>query len=489
MVDACPHAAIWHAGSVQSWDAIVVGSGPNGLAAALELAAADRSVLVLEAADSVGGGLRSDTSAFGAVRDLGAAVVPFAAGSSFFRDWAPELATHGARFVHPDICYTHPLDGGRAGAAWRDLETTVSALGVDGVGYRRLVGRYAEAWDALAASVLGPIATVPSHPVLLARYGLAGLSSARRIGSRFVDDEAAGMLAGCAAHGVLPLERPLTGAFGILFMASAHAHGWPVVEGGSGRLADAMAAAIAARGGEIRTGTPVDDLEALPSHRVVIFDTDAAQVARIAGDALPHRYRRRLAGFRFGPGICKVDHLLAGPVPWADPHSARAGTVHVGGTLAEVAHAEREVANGRIPARPFVLVAQQSRVDPTRTDDPGREVLWSYTHVPGGSSVDASDAIEAQIERFAPGFRDLIVDRVVTTAPEIAAWNRNYVGGDITVGAMDGLQLLVRPRLLRPYRTPNPSIMLCSASTPPGGGVHGMGGRHAARVALAGLLR
>ncbi|MFN3218664.1 MAG: phytoene desaturase family protein, partial [Acidimicrobiales bacterium] len=326
--------------------------------------------------------------------------------------------------------------------------------------------------------------------LLLARYGLTGLPSARRLGMRFSEPETAGIIAGCAAHGVLPLERPLTAAFATLFMASAHAGGWPVVAGGSGSMADAMAAALVARGGQIRTSTPVDSIDDLPAHRVVVFDTDAVQVARIAGDALPHRYRRRLEEFRFGPGVCKVDHLLSGPVPWADPHSGSAGTVHVGGTLDEVAHAEAEVADGRMPDRPFVLLAQQSRIDPSRTGPVGGtgEVLWSYTHVPHGSDVDASAAIEAQIERFAPGFRDLIVERIVTRAPEIAAWNRNYVGGDITAGAMDGLQLFVRPRLFHPHRTPNPAIFLCSASTPPGGGVHGMGGRHAARAALSGLL-
>jgi phytoene dehydrogenase-like protein len=476
---------------VTTWDAIVVGSGPNGLAAALELAEAGRSVLVLEAADRVGGALRSDVTAFGAVRDLGAAVVPFAAGSPFFADWADELAAHGAQFVHPEVCFTHPIDGGRAGVVWRDLDRTVDGLGPDGDAYRRLIAPFAEGWDALAEEVLAPIAKLPRHPLLLARYGLAGLPSARRLGARFDLPETAGIVAGCAAHGVLPLERPLTAAFATLFMASAHAGGWPVVAGGSGCLADAMAAALVARGGEIRTSTPVDSIDDLPAHRVVVFDTDAAQVARIAGHALPHRYRRRLEGFRFGPGVCKVDHLLSGPVPWADPHSGSAGTVHVGGTLDEVAHAEAEVADGRMPERPFVLLAQQSLVDPGRMDaaaTSGGEVLWSYTHVPHGSDVDASAAIEAQIERFAPGFRDLIVDRVVTRAPEIASWNRNYVGGDITAGAMDGLQLFVRPRLFHPHRTPNPAIFLCSASTPPGGGVHGMGGRHAARAALSGLL-
>lgn len=473
-----------------TWDAIVVGSGPNGLAAALELAEAGRSVLVLEAADRVGGALRSDDSAFGALRDLGAAVVPFAAGSPFFTDWADELATHGARFVHPEVCFTHPIDGGRAGVVWRDLDRTVTGLGADGAAYRRLVAPFAEHWDALAEGVLAPIARVPRHPLILARYGIAGLPSARRLGARFSEPETAGIVAGCAAHGVLPLERPFTAAFATLFMASAHAAGWPVVAGGSGNLADAMASAFVARGGEIRTSTPVEDIDDLPAHRVVVFDTDAPQVARIAGDALPDRYRRRLEGFRFGPGVCKVDHLLSGPVPWADPHSAAAGTVHVGGTLDEVAHAEAEVADGRVPERPFVLLAQQSRIDPGRMGSAGGpgEVLWSYTHVPHGSAVDASGAIEAQIERFAPGFRDLIVDRVVTRAPAIAAWNRNYVGGDITAGAMDGLQLFVRPRLIHPHRTPNPAIVLCSASTPPGGGVHGMGGRHAARAALAGVL-
>lgn len=473
---------------MEPWDAIVVGSGPNGLAAAIDLGRAGRRVLVLEAADEIGGGLRSDDPSPGLVRDHCAAVLPFAVGSPFFADVADDLEARGLRWRHPAICYTHPIGDGRAGAAWRDVAATADALGADADRYRRWVGPLARRWDDLATDVLSPVVGIPHHPLLLARFGIPGLASASLVASRFDTEEARGLLAGCAAHGVLPLERPLTAAFASLFLASAHAHGWPVVEGGSAKLAAAMAALVVDLGGEIRTGVHVRARRDLPPHRAIVLDTDPRQVVAITGDTLPSRYRRRLERFRFGPGVCKVDHVLDGPVPWSDPHSPAAGTVHVGGTFDEVARAEADVAAGRHAERPFVLVAQQDVADPTRRSG-DRRMLWSYTHVPNGSDRDVSVAIEAQIERFAPGFRDRIVERHVTTATGFGRWNPNLVGGDITGGAMSGLQLVRRPRTIAPHATPDPTVFLCSASTPPGGGVHGMGGRHAAAAALAGVLR
>lgn len=470
----------------ERWDAVVVGSGPNGLVAAATLARAGRSVLVLERADTIGGGLRSDTFG-GLVRDRCAAVMPFAVASPAIV--ALGLEAHGLRWAQPEVPFTQPLDGARVAVSSRDLDDTVDRLGVDGPSYRKLIEPFVDRWPDLSAEVQQPMLHVPRHPVLLARYGLSGIRSARQLVSRFDTDEAKALFAGCAAHGVLPLTSPFTAAFATLFAASAHAVGWPVVEGGSGRLAEALAAAIITAGGEIRTDSPVSDLAELPPHRAAIFDTDLRQLAEIAGDDLSARYRRTIRGFRSGPAACKVDHVLSGPVPWADPFSAKAATIHVGGTFDETAAAEAEVAAGGHPQRPFVLVAQQDAADPGRVGADGRRVLWSYTHVPNGSTVDCANVIEAQIERFAPGFRDLIIDREVTTAPAFEDYNPNYIGGDITGGAHDARQLLARPRLLRPHRTSNPAILVCSASTAPGAGVHGTGGRLAAEAALATVLR
>lgn len=466
-------------------DAVVVGSGPNGLAAAITLAQAGRSVTVLEAADQVGGGLRTDELTDGVRRDHCAAVFPFAVGSPYLRTLP--LEAHGVEWLYPEVSYTHPLDDGRAGAAFPSLDDTLEALGADAKTYRRLVGPLVEQWDQLAAEALGPVLHLPRHLLTLARFGLTGLPSATLLGSRFDEEEARGLLAGCAAHGVLPLSRPLTGAFALLFASSAHAHGWPAVRGGAGVLAEAMADLLESLGGTIRTGHRVTSLDDIDPARAVLFDVDPAQLLGITGDELDDGYRKQLRRFRHGPGVFKVDHLLEGPVPWSDPWSAQAGTVHVGGTMTEVAAAEGAVADGTHPDRPFVLVAQPSVLDQARAPD-GRHVLWSYCHVPSGSTIDQTSAIEAQIERFAPGFRDLIIDRWVTTPAQFEALNPNLVGGDITGGALDGFQLVKRPRFTRPYRTSNPRFFLCSASTPPGGGVHGMCGHLAAQDALATTL-
>lgn len=467
-------------------DAVVVGAGPNGLAAAVTLAQAGRSVLVLEAGNRLGGSLRSDEVENGLVRDRGAAVLPFAVGSPFLSNLP--LGDYGLEWAHPEVCYTHPLDGGRAGAAYRDLERTADELGRDGATYRRLVQPFSARWFDLADELFQPVVHLPSHPRLLTRYGIRGIRSAKGLARRFDSDEARGLVAGTAAHGVLPLDAAFTGGFATLFMASAHAEGWPVAVGGSQRLAAALAALAGELGAELRTDSPISSIDDLPPARAVLFDLDPLQCERIVGEHFPEKYRRRLREWRFGPGVFKVDHVLDGPVPWADHASGRAGTVHVGGSFEDVLQAEAEVAAGRHPEQPFVLVAQQSLIDPTRTSA-DRQVLWSYTHVPNGSSVDMTDAIEGQIERFAPGFRDRVLARFITTPTDLHVFNANLVGGDITGGSHAGMQLFARPRLLRPYRTPNPAIFLCSASTPPGGGVHGMGGHHAARRALMTALR
>ena len=463
------------------YDAAVVGSGPNGLAAATTLAQAGLSVVVVEAADRIGGGTRSgELIEPGFVHDLCSAVHPLGVGSPYLASLP--LGDHGLEWLHPEVPFTHPLDGGRAGVVHRSLGRTVDGLGEDGRAYRRLIGPSVRGWDELTDDILRPILHVPRHPVRFARFGIAAAAPATWLARRFRTDEARAALAGAAAHAILPLGRPLTGSFGLTFLASAHAVGWPVARGGSQRIADALAGFLHTLGGEIRTGHRVRAWGDIPSARFVLFDLNPAQVAEIAADRLPGRFRRRLRRFRHGPGSFKIDYTLDGPVPWTDPVSRVAGTVHVGGTFEEVAAAEAEVAAGGHPRRPFVLVAQQSVVDPSRAPE-GKHTLWAYTHVPAGSTVDVADAVEDQIERFAPGFRDLVRGRVVSGPATLETENPNYVGGDIAGGSHGGLQLVLRPTL-RSYRTPDPTIVLCSASTPPGAGVHGMCGHRAALTLL-----
>jgi phytoene dehydrogenase-like protein len=469
-------------------DAVVVGSGPNGLAAAITLAEAGRSVLVLEAAPTPGGGMRTDVwNASGARHDVCSTVHAFGAASPFFL--AQPLQRLGVEWAYPPVPVAHPLDGGRAGVAHRDLATTLAGLGDDASRYDALVGGITRDWSKIAPAFLGPLLRVPRHPIALARFGLPALAPATVVAKALRTDEARALLAGCAAHAILPLSRPLTSSFGLVLLATAHTAGWPFARGGTQVLADALVARLVELGGEVRTSHLVRSLDDIPaSARAVLFDTAPGQLASIAGDALPARYRRRLERFRHGPGAFKVDFELSGPVPWRNEACRSAGTVHVGGRFEEVAAAETEVAAGRHPVRPFVLVAQPGVADPTRAPA-GTHVLWTYCHVPAGSDVDMTAAIEAQIERFAPGFRDLVRARRTINARGYEAYNPSYVGGDIAGGSHGGLQLLARPvAALHPYATPNPRLWLCSASTPPGGGVHGMAGWHAARRALATVL-
>jgi phytoene dehydrogenase-like protein len=469
------------------WDAVVVGSGPNGLTAAVTLARAGRSVLVLEQADTIGGGLRSGAVAeVGFIHDHCSAVHPLALASPAFAGLP--LADHGVQWAFPEVEYAHPLDGGRAGVVVADLDETVRRLGPAGSRYRRLVAPVVRRWDDVVEQFLGPLRP-PRHPLRVAPFGFRAVLPAAVVGRWLADDAAGGLWAGAAAHSILPLGHPFTAAFGVLFSASGHTTRWPVVRGGSQRLADALVAILHQHHGEVRTNVRVRCWQDLPPHRVALFDTNPGQLLRIAGDRLPGRYRWRLGRFRHGPAVFKLDHTLDGPVPWTNPDCRRAGTVHVGGTLAEVARAEAEVAAGRHPDRPFVLVAQQSIVDHQRAPA-GRHTLWAYTHVPPGSTRDLTAEVEAQIERFAPGFGDLVRTRTATGPAQLEQSNPNFVGGDIAGGANDGLQVVLRPVAARcPYRTANPDIWLCSASTPPGAGVHGMAGHHAARAVLAGPLR
>jgi phytoene dehydrogenase-like protein len=467
-----------------SLDAIVVGAGPNGLAAAIDLARAGRSVRLYEAAAEPGGGTRSaELTLPGFIHDVCSAVHPLAAASPFFRSL--DLARHGLEWVHPAAPLAHVLTPERTVILERSLDETVAALGRDGRAWERLIGPLARDADRLLPTLLGPVIRPPRHPIAMARFGLPALLPATALARlAFRQPEARALFAGMAGHSMVALDRPVTAAFGLMLGLLAHAAGWPVARGGSGRIAEALAAEARALGVEIVTDHRVDDLAELPASRAVLLDLTPRQVISVAGDALPSRYRRRLEGYRYGPGIFKLDWALDGPIPWGDPEVSRAGTVHVGGTMREVALAEREVAEGRHPDRPFVIVVQPTVADPSRAPE-GKHVGWAYCHVPNGSTVDMTEAIEAQVERFAPGFRDRILARHAMGSASVEAYNANYVGGDINGGIQDLRQALFRPvARWDPYSIPGTNLFLCSSSTPPGGGVHGMAGRHAARSVL-----
>ncbi|HSD03609.1 MAG TPA: NAD(P)/FAD-dependent oxidoreductase [Gaiellales bacterium] len=469
-------------------DAIVVGSGPNGLAAAIALAQAGRSVRVIEGEPTIGGGTRTEELTLPRhLHDVCSAVHPLLLGSPFLSTLP--LAEHGLAVVHPEIPLAHPLDGGRAVALHRSIERTAAGLGRDGRAYERLLGPLVRDREALMDVLLGPPLRPPRRPLAAARFAALGIRSAAGLTRRFDDEEARALLAGNAAHSMRPLTAPGTGAFALLLVMLAHGVGWPVAVGGSRAIADAMASYLRWLGGEIQTGTTVTSFRELPPSRAVILDVTPRALLRIAGDRLTSRYRRALARFRYGPGIFKVDYALSAPVPWEATECHGAGTVHVGGTRRELAESEADVAAGRAPRRPYVLVAQQSLFDGARAPA-GAHTLWAYCHVPNGSAADMTDAIDRQIERFAPGFRDVVTARHSMGPAQVEARNPNYVGGDINGGLADLRQLLARPALRPvPHATSDPRIFLCSSSTPPGGGVHGMCGWHAAQAALRGVLR
>jgi phytoene dehydrogenase-like protein len=464
-------------------DAVVVGSGPNGLGAAIAIAETGRSVLVLEGADELGGGLRSRALTLpGFVHDVCSACHPMAVVSLLFRRL--DLAAHGLLWRVPEVSLAHPLDDGPAVLLRPGLAETARQLGDDARAYERLIGHLMPHADLLFEAILGPLRP-PRHPIVLARFGLHALRSAAGLArSHFAGERARALFAGCAAHSILPLERAGTAALGLLFCLLGHVAPWPVAAGGSAALAQALARKLASLGGRIETRRWVRTLGDLPPARVYLFDTSPATLAEVAGPVLPARYLRRLGRYRYGPGVFKIDWALAGPIPWRDPAAATATTVHLGGTLDELAAAEAAPWRGEHAERPFVLLVQASAVDPTRAP-PGQQTGWAYCHVPNGSTVDCTEAIERQVERFAPGFRERILGRHTMTAAEFARYNPAYVGGAITGGAADLGQLFTRPvARWNPYTTPNPRVFLCSAATPPGGGVHGMCGAWAARAAL-----
>lgn len=459
------------------FDAVVVGSGPNGLAAAVELTRSGRRVLVVEGSDTIGGGTRTEELTLpGYLHDVCAAIHPLGVASPFFRsigvgDW-----------IQPEIPFTHPLDGGRAGVIYRSVDATAAGLGPDGARYRRYVGSLVDHSDDLVAEVLGPLRFPPRHPATLGRFGLPGLLPASAAAGRLKTEEARALLAGLAAHAIAPFTSPLTGALSTLFAVLAHARGWPLVRGGSQRIAEEMADLVAAGGGSVQTGRMITSDTDLPATETILLDVMPGAALQLLGRRIDPPTRRRLARWNHGPGVFKVDWALDGPIPWADDASKRTATVHVGGTYHEVAAAERAVHTGHHPERPFIILAQQSLFDPTRAPGDG-QTAWAYCHVPVGSNRDMTAAVEAQIERFAPGFRDRILARHAMDPASYQAHNPNYVGGDIAGGAFS-VRRLLRLGTSRPYRI-GEGAYLCSSATPPGPGVHGMCGYYAARAAIA----
>lgn len=465
-------------------DAVVVGSGPNGLAAALTLARAGVAVHVIEGAPTLGGGCRTEELTLPGYRhDVCSAVHPLAAASPFFR--SVPLAAHGVSFIQPPLPLAHPLSGGDAAVLDRSVEATASAFGrEDARAYRRMMTPLVRDADALVELVLSPIRMPPRHPVSAGYFALGGIPSVTRLARRFTGDQPRALSAGLAAHAMLPLDALGTGAYVLLLAMLAHSAGWPVVSGGTDRLVSALRAELEAAGATIETGSYIERLEEVEPARAVLLDIGPAQLLSMAADRLPSRYRAALRRYSYGPGVCKVDWALSGPVPWTAPACRVAATVHVGGTFEEIARGEAEVASGRHPDRPFVLVAQPGVADETRAPS-GHHTLWAYCHVPNGSSIDMADRIETQIDRFAPAWRDLIIGRAVATARDVGLHDRNYEGGDINAGAGTLTQTIFRPvPRWNPYRTPIEGAYLCSSSTPPGGGVHGMCGVHAGATAL-----
>ena len=476
-------AGMCNGGGMDQCDAIVVGAGPNGMAAAVVLARAGLAVRVYEREQTIGGGARTEELTLpGFLHDVCSAVHPQALASGFFRRF--ELGRR-MEFVVPEISYAHPLDGGRAGIAWRDLDRTAEGLGVDGPAWRRLLGPLVRHADEVAQFAGSQVLQLPRHPLTVARLARRILEQGTHAGTlRFRGDRAPAMLGGVNAHAIRPMPSLATAAAGLVLATTAHARGWPIPVGGSRSIIDAMAADFERHGGEIVTGTEIASVCDLPPAKAILFDVTPRALARIAGARLPDGYIRVLESFRYGNAVAKVDFALSAPVPWADRRLAGAATLHVGGTRGEMRASEADVAAGRHPADPYVLVSQPTPFDPSRAPE-GKHVLWAYTHVPRGSREDRTEAITAKIERYAPGFRDTILASASRTAVEVEHHNPNYIGGDIAAGDVTIAQLIARPVLSNaPWRTPGRGIYLCSSSTPPGPAVHGLAGYYAAMTAL-----
>jgi phytoene dehydrogenase-like protein len=470
--------------SQQQRRAAIIGAGPNGLAAAITLAQRGIHVDVFEAEPQPGGAARTlELTLPGFLHDFGSAVHPLAAGSPFFQSLP--LQSQGLLWIHSPAPLAHPFDDGTAVILERDLRDAESALGPDGKRWRRLMHPFVEHWPALATEILRPFSIFTSHPFLLARFGLVGVPPAKLIAQLFRSDRTRALFAGLAAHSFLSLDEPLSAAFGIVLGAAAHAVGWPIPRGGAQSITDALAAHLISLGGALSTSTRIEDLSALSNYDAILCDVTPHQLLRIARNRFPTRFARRLAKYRYGPGVFKVDYALSSPIPWKAPDCARAATVHLGGTLQEIAASEYAIRHGRHSDKPFVLLAQPTLFDPTRAPA-GKHIAWAYCHVPNSSTVDMLPILESQIERFAPGFRDCILTRRVFSPAALEKMDANLIGGDISGGAVDLRQFFCRPTW-RHYATPARNIYICSSSTPPGGGVHGMCGHNAAKQALSRL--
>lgn len=464
-------------------DAVVVGAGPNGLACAIVLAEAGLRVHVVERSNTVGGGSRTkELTLPGFHHDVCSAIHPLAVASPFFKRL--KLADAGVTWINPPVLLAHPLDDGSAALLQRSIRGTAESLGADARNYRRLIAPLVRSIDDVIETTFGRVIT-PAHPLATARFGLKAIRSASGLArSRFDEDRARALLIGISGHALVPLTQPATASFGLMFAAVGHAYGWPMASGGSQAVADTMAAHLRKLGGEIEMGRAIRSLADLPPARARVFDVTPRQLIAICGNALPGRYRRRLGRFRYGPGVFKVDWALSGPVPWKAEGCSSAGTVHLAGTYGEIVESEATVARGGHPERPYMVTAQQSLFDPSRAPE-NKHTFWGYCHVPNGSTVDMTAAMEAQIERFAPGFKDLVIERHVMDPAAMERHDPNFIGGDINGGASDLRQLFTRPvASIDPYSTPAEGIFMCSSSTPPGGGVHGMCGYNAARSVL-----
>ncbi len=471
-----------------TYDAVVVGSGPNGLAAAITLQQRGLQVLLLEAKDTIGGGMRTaELTLPGFYHDICSAVHPMAGASPFLRSLP--LQEFGLEYIHPEVLAAHPFDDGTTGALYHSLDMTAVGLGTDGKAYQALFEPLVKSWPRIDTHILGPMLKIPSSPLALAKFGLKSLQSGKQIAARFHTKEARGLWSGIVAHSMIPLEHLTSAAIGFVLTIAGHRNGWPIPKGGSQRIAEALIGYFQSLGGMVQTGREVRTLSDLPDAKAVLFDVSPKQLLQICGDRLSPFYRWQLNRHRYGMGIFKVDWALSEPVPFRSEVARNAGTVHLGGTFEEVAAGERKVWQGQHPERPFVLFAQQSVVDDTRAPH-GQHTGWAYCHVPNGSTVDMTEAITRQVERFAPGFRDTIRATHTFNTAEMQLYNPNYVGGDINGGIVNMAQLFNRPALrFSPYRTSASGLYICSASTPPGGGVHGMGGYYAAQQVLKDIFK
>jgi phytoene dehydrogenase-like protein len=471
----------------RDFDAIIVGSGPNGLAAAIALQQAGLSVLLVEAKSTIGGGMRTaELTLPGFKHDVCSAIHPMAAGSPFFKSLP--LQQHGLEYIQPTIAAAHPFDDGTSAVAMHSIEETARLLKEDEQAYIKLVQPIVNNWPLIADDVLSSF-HFPKHPVPMGQFGLKALSAATSLAKRFTTEKAKGLWAGMAAHSIQPLTHLTTSAIGLVLLTAAHRDGWPLPKGGSQQLANALAAYFVSLGGKIETNYLVTSLQQLPSSHAVLFDVTPRQLLQIAGQRLSSFYIKQLQRYRYGLGVFKIDWALDAPIPFRNEHSRQAGTVHIGNTLKEISIAEQETWEGNHPEKPFVLLAQQSLFDPSRAPQ-GKHTAWAYCHVPNGSTIDRTNAIEQQVERFAPGFRDRILAKHVMNTSQLETYNSNYIGGDINGGVIDAGQLFTRPALRwSPYRTSAKGLYICSSSTPPGGGVHGMCGYHAAKRVLKDIFK